>query len=90
MPRSPEIKYVKRENRKKARQSEWPWVRSKKHERGKRRELFLFEGSEDAIDLENDGLADSDYLTITITTTPPGVSADSDYGFSEVYNYEHE
>jgi Ran GTPase-activating protein (RanGAP) involved in mRNA processing and transport len=55
MPRSPEIKYVKRENRKKARQSEWPWVRSKKHERGKRRELFLFEGSEDAIDLENDG-----------------------------------
>lgn len=42
------------------------------------------------IDLENDGLADSDYLTITITPTPPGVSADSDYGFSEVYNYEHE
>lgn len=42
------------------------------------------------IDLENDGLADSDYLTITITPTPAGVSADSDYGFSEVYNYEHE
>lgn len=42
------------------------------------------------IDLDNTGIADSDYLTITVTPTPAGVSADSDYGFSEVYNYEHE
>ena len=42
------------------------------------------------IDLDDIGTADSDYLTITITPTPAGVSADSDYGFSEVYNYEHE
>ena len=42
------------------------------------------------IDLDDIGTADSDYLTITITPTPAGVSADSDYGFSEVYNYELE
>ena len=42
------------------------------------------------IDLDDVGIADSDYLTITITPTPAGVSADSDYGFSEVYNYELE
>ena len=42
------------------------------------------------IDLDDVGIADSDYLTITITPTPAGVSADSDYGFSEVYDYEHE
>jgi len=42
------------------------------------------------IDLDDKGIADSDYLTITITPTPAGVSADSDYGFSEVYNYELE
>ena len=42
------------------------------------------------IDIDNVGIADSDYLTITITPTPAGVSADSDYGFSEVYNYELE
>ena len=42
------------------------------------------------IDLDSKSLADSDYLTITVTPTPSGVSADSDYGFSEVYNYEHE
>ena len=42
------------------------------------------------IDLDTESLADSDYLTITVTPTPSGVSADSDYGFSEVYNYEHE
>ena len=42
------------------------------------------------IDLDSEGLADSDYLTITVTPTPTGVSADSDYGFLEVYNYELE
>jgi len=42
------------------------------------------------IDLDDNGLADSDYLTITVTPTPAGVSADSDYGFSEDYNYEFE
>ena len=42
------------------------------------------------IDLDNEGIADSDYLTMTITPTPPGVSADSDYGFLEAYDYEHE
>ena len=42
------------------------------------------------IDLDTESLADSDYLTITVTPTPNGVSADSDYGFSEVYRYEHE
>lgn len=42
------------------------------------------------IDLDDVGLADSDYLTITVTPTPDGVSADSDYGFSEDYNYEFE
>lgn len=42
------------------------------------------------IDLDNKSIADSDYLTITITPTPAGVSADSDYGFLEEYDYEHE
>ena len=42
------------------------------------------------IDIDSVGIADSDYLTITVTPTPSGVSADSDYGFSEVYNYEFE
>ena len=42
------------------------------------------------IDLDTDSIADSDYLTITVTPTPAGVSADSDYGFLEVYNYELE
>lgn len=42
------------------------------------------------LDFDNKGIADSDYLTITITPTPNGVSADSDYGFLEVYDYEHE
>ncbi len=42
------------------------------------------------IDIDTQGLADSDYLTITVTPTPAGVSADSDYGFLEVYDYEHE
>ena len=40
------------------------------------------------IDIDNSGIADSDFLTITITPTPPGVSADSDFGFSEVYEYD--
>lgn len=42
------------------------------------------------IDLDDEGIADSDYLTMTITPTPAGVSADSDYGFLEAYDYEHE
>ena len=42
------------------------------------------------IDLDNKGIADSDYLTMTITPTPAGVSADSDYGFLEEYDYEFE
>jgi hypothetical protein len=42
------------------------------------------------IDLDTEDLADSDYLTITITPTPAGVSADSDYGFLEEYSYEFE
>ena len=42
------------------------------------------------IDIDTESIADSDYLTITVTPTPAGVSADSDYGFSEVYSYEHE
>ena len=42
------------------------------------------------IDIDNSDIADSDYLTMTITPTPAGVSADSDYGFLEEYDYEHE
>lgn len=42
------------------------------------------------IDLDTEDLADSDYLTITVTPTPAGVSADSDYGFLEEYSYEIE
>jgi len=42
------------------------------------------------IDLDSKGIADSDYLTMTITPTPAGVSADSDYGFLEEYDYEFE
>jgi hypothetical protein len=41
-------------------------------------------------DIDTKDIADSDYLTITTTPTPSGVSADSDYGFLEVYNYESE
>lgn len=40
------------------------------------------------IDIDDKGIADSDTLTITITPTPAGVSADSDYGFLEVYSYD--
>ena len=40
------------------------------------------------IDTETKGIADSDLLNITITPTPSGVSADSDYGFLEVYDYD--
>ena len=39
------------------------------------------------IDIDGKGIADSDTLTITITPTPDGVSADSDYGFLEKYEY---
>ena len=42
------------------------------------------------IDIDSLSTADSDYLTITVTPTPAGVSADSDYGFSEVFDYEFE
>jgi hypothetical protein len=41
-------------------------------------------------DIDTKDIADSDYLTITTTPTPGGVSADSDYGFLEVYDYESE
>lgn len=41
-------------------------------------------------DIDTKDIADSDFLTITTTPTPSGVSADSDYGFLEVYNYESE
>lgn len=39
------------------------------------------------IDINNKDISDSDTLTITITPTPEGVSADSDYGFLESYDY---
>jgi len=40
------------------------------------------------IDTETKDIADSDLLSITITPTPSGVSADSDYGFLEAYDYD--
>ena len=39
------------------------------------------------IDINTKDISDSDTLTITITPTPEGVSADSDYGFLESYEY---
>lgn len=41
------------------------------------------------IDLNNEGIADSDYLTIEITPTVL-IGGDSDYGFNEVYTYGFE